>query len=51
LHGTSLLLDLVGNDEMSLCRHLAVLASATAELERCGLGSGGSRLIRDSPAG
>ena len=39
------LLDLASNDYLGLSRHPAVLAAASAELERSGLGAGASRLV------
>ncbi len=42
------LLDLASNDYLGLSRHPAVVAAARAELERSGLGSGGSRLVTGS---
>ena len=39
------LLDLASNDYLGLSRHPEILAAASAELERSGLGSGASRLI------
>ncbi len=39
------LLDLASNDYLGLSRHPGVIAAARVELERSGLGAGGSRLV------
>ncbi|MBM5827552.1 MAG: aminotransferase class I/II-fold pyridoxal phosphate-dependent enzyme [Cyanobacteria bacterium M_surface_7_m2_040] len=42
------LLDLASNDYLGLSRHPAVTTAAAAELQRSGLGAGGSRLVSGS---